>query len=271
MPILKALRFASLTTVLDARRDPARAAVVPSTSPSAHKGLMRLSIIVPMLNEARNLPSLLGPLLSLQQRECEVLLVDGGSQDDSVGIARSAGFPVIISECGRALQMNTGAKAAKGDILLFLHADTQLPELADQMIIKAFDQRDQRPTNQRLRQWGRFNVRIAGQHPMLKLIAWMMNWRSAWTGIATGDQAIFVRAQAFKSIGGFPQQALMEDIEFSKRIKRTSQPICLYQKVTTSGRRWEARGVWRTIALMWSLRLAYFLGVDPTKLAKRYR
>lgn len=224
--------------------------------------MVRLSIIVPVLNEASQLPAILAQLLGLQHGACEVLLVDGGSQDDTVAMARSAGFTVWISERGRAEQMNFGARAAKGEILLFLHADTQLPDSADQIIFNAMQDDS--------RQWGRFNVRIAGRSWMFKVIATMMNIRSAWTGIATGDQAIFVRRQAFQLVGGFPRQALMEDIEFSKRIKKRSRPICLYQRVTTSGRRWEAKGLWRTIFLMWRLRLAYFLGVDPESLAKLY-
>ncbi len=224
--------------------------------------MVRLSIIVPVLNEAAHLPRMLAQLLGHQQGACEVLLVDGGSQDDTVAMARSAGFKVLIAERGRAEQMNFGAQAAKGEILLFLHADTQLPDQADQIIIKAMQDDS--------RHWGRFNVRIAGRARMLKVIATLMNIRSAWTGIATGDQAIFVRRQVFQRMGGFPQQALMEDIEFSKRIKNRSRPICLYQKVTTSGRRWEAKGLWRTIFLMWGLRSAYFFGADPESLAKRY-
>jgi rSAM/selenodomain-associated transferase 2 len=202
-------------------------------------------------------------MLDYQERGCEVLLVDGGSQDDSVAIARSAGLSVLISEPGRARQMNVGAQAATGEVLLFLHADTHLPASAEQVVLRTLERS--------VGQWGRFNVRIQGSAAMLKVIAWMMNVRSAWSGIATGDQAIFVRAAAFHEIGGFPQQALMEDIEFCKRMKSKSRPLCLFEKVTTSGRRWEARGVWRTILLMWELRLRYYLGSDPDKLAERYR
>jgi rSAM/selenodomain-associated transferase 2 len=225
--------------------------------------VIRLSIIIPILNEAGSLAPLLGHLLDFQKRACEVLLVDGGSQDDSVAIARSAGFTVLISERGRAAQMNAGAKLARGEFLVFLHADTRLPDQADQWVMEAFE-RDPRP-------WGRFGVSILGASPMLRVVALMMNLRSALTGIATGDQTIFVRRQEFKKIGGFPPLALMEDIEFSKRMKRLSRPILLHQKVLTSGRRWEAKGVWRTIMLMWSLRLAYYFGADPEALAKRYR
>jgi rSAM/selenodomain-associated transferase 2 len=246
---LSAFRFAQIGLL---RSDLSAAALKP-----------RLSIIVPILNEAAGLPSILGALLSYQKPGCEVLLVDGGSKDDSVAIARSAGFKVLISERGRALQMNAGAQASQADVLLFLHADTVLPESADLLILDALEGD--------IRQWGRFNVRITGRSPMLAVVAWLMNLRSAWTGIATGDQAIFVRRQVFQMMGGFPQQSLMEDIEFSKRIKTRSRPICLYQKVSTSGRRWETKGVWRTIVLMWRLRLAYYFGADPAKLAERYR
>jgi rSAM/selenodomain-associated transferase 2 len=223
----------------------------------------RLSLIVPMLNEAGSLPPILAQLLRYQERGCEVFLVDGGSDDDSVAMARSAGLSVLISKRGRSQQMNTGAKAARGEVLLFLHADTVLPDFADDIISNAM--------MQHASPWGRFNVRIHGEPWMLKVIAWFMNCRSAWTGIATGDQAIFVKRRSFHALGGFPQQALMEDIEFSTRMKRISRPICLRQKVSTSGRRWETKGVWRTIALMWGLRLRYYFGENPEKLAQRYR
>jgi rSAM/selenodomain-associated transferase 2 len=223
---------------------------------------MRLSIIVPILNEASGLPSMLGSLLEFQRRQCEIILVDGGSKDDSVAIARSAGFKVIHAPRGRAAQMNAGAAQARGDFFLFLHADTELPQGADRAVIEALDHDS--------RVWGRFDVRIVGSSPMLKVIATMMNRRSSWTGIATGDQAIFMRRSAFRALNGFPAQDLMEDIEFSKRAKYLSLPICLRDQVLTSGRRWEVRGVWKTIFLMWRLRLAYWAGAKPEKLAKIY-
>jgi rSAM/selenodomain-associated transferase 2 len=149
--------------------------------------------------------------------------------------------------------MNAGAHHAAGDVLLFLHADTRLPPNADELV-RGF-------------LWGRFDVRIEGRHPLLPLIAWSMNLRSRLSGIATGDQAIFVRRDAFR---GFADIPLMEDVAFSKAMKRRAPPACLRSKVTTSGRRWQARGVLRTILLMWRLRLLYALGVDPAALAKRY-
>ncbi len=223
---------------------------------------MKLSIIIPMLNEAPDLP---GVLARLPLRGChsEVVLVDGGSSDESVAIARQAGFKVLETEPGRARQMNVGATATDGDLLLFLHADTVLPPLALQAIQTALaDGRHQ---------WGRFDVRIDGRHPMLNVIAGLMNLRSRLTGIATGDQAIFVSREAFIRVGGFPDQPLMEDIEISKRLKAVSTPACLRHKASTSGRRWENRGLWRTIWLMWRLRFAYWRGAPAEQLARAYR
>lgn len=224
---------------------------------------MKLSVIVPMFNEAAVLPDLLAHLLPLQRSGCEVLLVDGGSHDGSAAMARTAGFTVIDSAKGRARQMNAGARAAKGDVLLFLHADTRLPDGAARRVTQALA--DSRKV------WGRFDVHITGQSPTLRLVARMMNWRSRCTGIATGDQAIFVRRTAFQACGGFPDQPLMEDIELSRRLKRRSAPICIAERASTSGRRWESRGVWRTILLMWRLRLAYWLGASAESIARAYR
>lgn len=224
---------------------------------------MKLSIIVPMFNETAVLPDLLAHLLPLQRSGSEVLLVDGGSHDGSTTMARTAGFTVINADKGRARQMNTGAREAKGDVLLFLHADTRLPDRATRLVVQAL-------TGSR-KVWGRFDVHITGQSPTLRLVAWMMNWRSRCTGIATGDQAIFVRRTAFQACGGFPDQPLMEDIELSRRLKRRSAPICIAERACTSGRRWESRGVWRTIFLMWQLRLAYWLGASADSIARTYR
>lgn len=224
---------------------------------------MKLSIVVPMLNEFDALGGLLEALRPYQKRGCEVILVDGGSDDGSAHLARCAGFRVLDADRGRARQMNLGVEIATGDVLLFLHADTCLPEAADEWISQALADE--------ANSWGRFDVQIKGQAQLLKTVAWMMNWRSRLTGIATGDQAIFVRADVFKRVGGFPDQALMEDIELSRRLKRLSRPVCLSKRVVTSGRRWEQRGVWRTIWLMWRLRLAYWLGASPEKIARAYR
>ncbi|MDX9885517.1 TIGR04283 family arsenosugar biosynthesis glycosyltransferase [Thauera sp.] len=222
-----------------------------------------LSIIVPMLDEAAALPGLLAQLAHWRTRGCEVVLVDGGSTDGSADMARAAGFTVTHAERGRARQMNAGAAQAGGEVLLFLHADTQLPADADAAVGAALADG--------ARQWGRFDVRISGRAPMLRVVAALMNLRSRLTGIATGDQAMFVRRQAFDAVGGFPLQPLMEDIELSRRLLRRSRPACLRARVTTSGRRWEQRGVWRTIALMWRLRWAYWRGVPAEVLAEAYR
>ncbi|MDP1679009.1 MAG: TIGR04283 family arsenosugar biosynthesis glycosyltransferase [Candidatus Nitrotoga sp.] len=224
---------------------------------------MKLSIIIPVLNEADGLPSLIDRLMSLRDSCTEVIVVDGGSKDDSTQVAFRDGIQVIQAERGRARQMNAGAAIAHGDVLLFLHADTALPPFADQLIKAAL------ALNGRV--WGRFDVCINGRPFMLRVIGHLMNWRSRLTGIATGDQAIFVTRPAFESVDGFPDQPLMEDIELSKRLLMLSRPICLADQVITSGRRWEAHGVWRTIFIMWRLRWAYWRGVPASELAKIYR
>jgi len=180
-----------------------------------------------------------------------VIVVDGGSEDGTAGLAAGLCDRVMIAPRGRAAQMNAGAREARGHILLFLHADTRLPE---NFVLGRHV-------------WGRFDVRIEGRHPLLPVVAWAMNLRSRLTGIATGDQAIFVRRDGFP---GFPELPLMEDVAFSRAMKRHSRPACLREKVVTSGRRWESGGVMRTIVLMWRLRLLFFLGVPPDQLARRY-
>lgn len=215
---------------------------------------LTLSVVVPVLDEAAGIRAALEALAPLRARGHEVILVDGGSSDGTVERAAGLCDRVVTAPRGRALQMNAGARAATGDMLLFLHADTRLPPGADVLALKACV-------------WGRFDVEIEGRHPLLKVVAWAMNQRSRLTGIATGDQAIFVRRDAFP---GFPEIALMEDVAFSSMMKRRARPACLHAKVLTSGRRWESRGVLRTIFLMWRLRLMYFLGVRPDRLARRY-
>lgn len=232
---------------------------------------MSLSVVVPMLNEAAALPALLNHLRHLQANGAEVVLVDGGSHDDSTSLARAAGFTVVEAERGRARQMNAGARHAHGDIVLFLHADTRLPDGAMHQVIQALAPASSPEAHSPAPVWGRFDVRISGRSPWLRVVARMMNLRSRLTGIATGDQAIFVQRGAFEACGGFPEQPLMEDIELSRRLKRLSRPACLRARALTSGRRWESRGVWRTIVLMWRLRLAYWLGASPESIAKAYR
>ena len=224
---------------------------------------MKLSIIIPTLNEAEGLPQLLADLYLLCGDDIEIVIADGGSHDGTPALARRAGLPCVEAPRGRARQMNAGAALASGELLLFLHADTRLPLGARAAMHAAI---------QSGAQWGRFDVRIAGQPFMLKIIGRMINLRSRLSGIATGDQAIFITRTCFNAIGGFPDQPLMEDIELSARLLRAGcRPACLRQHVLTSGRRWESRGVWRTILLMWQLRWAYWRGVPASQLAARYR
>ena len=230
-------------------------------APQVEERAEALAIVVPMLDEAATLPALLVHLAGWRARGCEVVLVDGGSRDDSVEMARAAGFRVLIAERGRARQMNAGAQACGRALMLFLHADTRLPEAADAMVCAALA----------VQAWGRFDVHIDGRPRMLRVVAALMNLLSRLSGIATGDQAIFVRRDVFEAVGGFPDQPLMEDIELSCRLLRVSRPACLRARVRTSGRRWEQRGVWRTIALMWRLRWAYWRGVPAERLAEAYR
>ncbi|WP_085315345.1 TIGR04283 family arsenosugar biosynthesis glycosyltransferase [Derxia lacustris] len=230
---------------------------------TADPGEPALSIVVPVLDEATALPGLLAQLRDFAARGCELVVVDGGSRDGSVAIARAAGVTVVEAASGRAAQMNAGVRVARGRTLLFLHADTRLPADADALVLAALaDGRHE---------WGRFDVRIEGRPALLPVVAALMNRRSRLTGIATGDQAMFMRRSVFMALGGFPDQPLMEDVELSRRLRRRSAPACLRARVITSGRRWEARGPWRTVFLMWRLRLAYWLGVSPERLARAYR
>jgi len=221
-----------------------------------------LSIIVPVLNEAAVIVTALEALAALRERGAEVIVVDGGSADRTAALAEPFADSVITSARGRAVQMNAGAAVARGDVLLFLHADTRLPPDPDRIILDGLARSG--------RAWGRFDVSIEGCHPLLRVVATSMNARSRLTGIATGDQAMFMTRKAFTGVGGFPDIALMEDIELSRRLKRISPPLRLRARVTTSSRRWENRGVLRTILLMWRLRLAYFFGASPDDLARRY-
>jgi rSAM/selenodomain-associated transferase 2 len=222
----------------------------------------RLSIVMPVLDEEAGIAAALQSLSAPRACGAEVIVVDGGSRDNSAALARPLCDRLIAAPRGRAAQMNAGAAAARGEILLFLHADTRLPAEADRLILDGLAASESA--------WGRFDVRIAGRHPLFPLIGATMNLRSRLTGIATGDQAMFVARSAFAAIGGFPDIALMEDIELSRRLKRLGRPLCLRARVTTSGRRWEKHGVVRTILTMWRLRLAFFLGAAPAKLAMRY-
>lgn len=222
--------------------------------------MRRLSIVVPVLNEADGIVAQLATLQPLRTRGHELVVVDGGSDDGTPALAAPLVDRVVASPAGRAMQMNAGAAVAIGDALLFLHADTCLPPDADALVLAALERRG----------WGRFDVRIEGAHPMLRVVAAAMNVRSRWTSVATGDQAIFCTRETFDRVGGFPALPLMEDVALSKRLRRIGPPACLRECVVTSGRRWERHGVFRTIALMWRMRLAYFVGVDPERLARWY-
>ncbi|SDN64708.1 transferase 2, rSAM/selenodomain-associated [Halomonas shengliensis] len=221
-----------------------------------------LSLILPVLDEAATLEATLTALAPLRRRGVEVIVVDGGSRDDSAALAAPLCSRVLHSPAGRARQMNFGAAAARGDTLLFLHADTRLPEGAEAHVARALASG---------RCWGRFDIRLAGHSRLLPVISRAMNLRSRLTGIATGDQALFMTREAFAAVGGFPDQPLMEDIEVSRRLKRRSPPACLRQRVTSSGRRWDSEGPWRTVWRMWRLRLRYWRGVAPEALAREYR
>jgi rSAM/selenodomain-associated transferase 2 len=222
--------------------------------------MRRLTIVLPVLNEAAIIVGALQALAPLRARGAEVIVADGGSNDGTPDLARPLADRVIAAPRGRGATMDAGAALGSGDALLFLHADTTLPEYADRLIAIALARRA----------WGRFDLRIAGRQPLLAVVARMINWRSRATGIATGDQAIFVTREAFIAVGGFPDLPLMEDIAISRRLKRLCRPFCIPTPVVTSGRRWDHNGVLRTILLMWRLRLAYYFGAEPDRLALRY-
>jgi rSAM/selenodomain-associated transferase 2 len=224
--------------------------------------MLTLSIIVPVLDEETGIVAALDALADDRRHGHEVIVVDGGSSDRTSELARPLADIVLKAPRGRARQMNAGAARASGDILVFLHADTRLPPASDRLIFEGL--------RRSRRVWGRFDVAIAGRNPMLRVVAATMNLRSRVSGIATGDQAIFVTRAAFAACGGYPDIPLMEDIALSRRLKRAGRPLCLAECVTTSGRRWEQGGIVRTILLMWRLRLAYFLGAEPAALARRY-
>ncbi len=226
----------------------------------------QISVIVPVLNEKHNLPKLLEQLG--QFSFMQVIIVDGGSEDgswqwlqDYKKASSIAGLKILVSEAGRALQMNAGAEHATAKILLFLHADTELPSNAIEKIRVGIVGLN----------WGRFDVAFKEPDLRMALIAWCMNWRSRITGVSTGDQAMFVQRKVFQKLQGFANLPLMEDVELSKRLLKQSRPACLKVKALTSARRWLNHGVTRTVVLMWRLRWAYFIGVSPEKLAKKYQ
>ena len=224
---------------------------------------MRISIVVPALDEAREIVAALTPLQPLRAAGHEVIVVDGGSADATLALAAPLADRAFVAAKGRAPQMNAGAAAATNDVLLFLHADSRLPAAGVAALLRELPRSGRR--------WGRFDVAIAGRPAILALVAAMMNARSRLTGIATGDQGLFVERALFAAVGGYPEQPLMEDIELSRRLKQAAgRPLCLRERVVTSGRRWERRGPWRTIVAMWRWRLAYWRGADPGRLASEY-
>lgn len=224
---------------------------------------MQVSIVIPTYNEAAALPQLLQDLAAFRTAGHEVLLVDAGSVDGTAELARPHVDQVIQSPKGRARQLNAGAAAARGDVLWFLHADSRVaPGTLEPIRHAVTDSRS----------WGRFDVRLSGKQWPFRVIERMMNWRSCISGIATGDQGIFVQRHVFEAVGGFPDIPLMEDIRLSKQLKRHQRPCCVHTpKLGTSSRRWERRGIWRTLVLMWRLRLAHAMGTDPATLARHYR
>jgi rSAM/selenodomain-associated transferase 2 len=222
---------------------------------------MKFSIVIPVLDEAAEIEAALAALAPYRRRGVEIIVADGGSSDRTVELARPLADRVLSSPRGRAVQMNAGAAAAQGDVLLFLHADTYLPASADRLVLDGLARSGRR--------WGHFDVRIDGGGG-LAIIARLMNTRSRLTGICTGDQAMFITRATFEGAGGFPPIALMEDVALSARLKHLGRPLALHAHVTTSARRWRAQGTLRTVLLMWRLRLAYFLGADPAKLAQAY-
>ncbi len=225
----------------------------------------RISLVVPVLNEAAGLTQHLLALQLLWSPELELIVVDGGSVDGTAALAQNLADQVLqlpAQQAGSAAQMNAGAAAASGQLLLFLHADTVLPPGALQAVQAAIAGGAS---------WGRFDVCITGRSRWLPVVAAAMNLRSRITGIATGDQALFVQRSLFEQLGGFAAQPLMEDIELCRRLRATARPACLRLRVTTSGRRWDQHGAWPTIWLMWRLRWLYWRGTPPAQLALLYR
>ncbi len=239
--------------------------------------ITKVSIIIPIFNEADNLPQLFENITSLNPTPQQMILIDGGSTDSSTVIAQNLikavlcdtssaiDWQLLESNAGRATQMNAGASLASGEVLLFLHADTQLPTQAIADITAAISTTATRNTV-----WGRFDVQLDSNALMLRVVSQMINWRSRLSSIATGDQAIFIQRTLFEQLGGYPDQALMEDIEMSKRLKALAKPICFNRKVVTSARRWQQYGTWRTIILMWQLRFDYWRGVSADNIRARY-
>lgn len=228
----------------------------PSDSPE-------LSIIIPALNEAGTIETTLMSLQPMRARGCELVLVDGGSSDATMSLAMPLVDKLIESAPGRARQMNTGALHSAAATLWFLHADSRVPAAADRAI--------QNSLGGAQSGWGYFPIRLSGGNPLLRIIAWAMNQRTRCTGVVTGDHGLFVSRCLFERVGGFPAIALMEDVAISKKLKKICRPLRLKQTLVSSSRRWESQGLLQTVLLMWCLRLLFFVGVSPARLANYYR
>lgn len=224
--------------------------------------MLKVSIIIPVLDEASHLEEMLKHLQVFRENGHEIIVVDGGSSDSTIDIAKASVDHVVESGRGRSRQMNAGADIAEFDVFLFLHADTVLPENACEVILSSINDGFQ---------WGRFNVRLSGKRIPFRIIEFFINWRSRLSAIATGDQAIFVKRDVFEGLEGFPDIPLMEDIAISKLLKRISKPMCLSNTVITSSRRWERYGIFYTVLSMWRIRFLYFIGVTPERLVKYYK
>lgn len=225
-----------------------------------------ISVIIPTYNEESTLSATINSVRQSASAadNFQIIVTDGGSTDKTIEIAKNERCQIVNSKKGRGNQLNAGAQAADGNILLFLHADTYLPDSFDVLVKNAIN------SNAGFYNWGRFNIKLSGNHIFFRLIETMISLRSRVTGIATGDQAIFLERKLFEKISGYKDIPLMEDIELTKRLRRISAPICLSNTVITSSRRWENDGIVRTILLMWLLRGLYFIGVNPTTLQKYY-
>jgi rSAM/selenodomain-associated transferase 2 len=224
----------------------------------------KISFIIPCLNEEDNIRATLLPLQSLRQRGHEIIIGDGGSTDNTISSAKNLYDQLVSSKKGRALQMNSAAKLSSNDILCFLHADTLAPENIDSLILDGLQNS--------YKIWGRFNINLSGKHWLFRIIEASINIRSCISGVASGDQGIFIYRNVFDKINGFKPMPLMEDIDFSKRLKETSRPICISNSpLITSSRRWERHGILRTVFLMWRLRLKFFMGVPTEQLENLYR
>ncbi len=222
----------------------------------------KLSIIIPVLNEEQLLARNQEMFASLLRGGHEILVVDGGSQDNSIQTARELGCRVFPTRASRGHQLHYGAERSRHELLLFLHADTLLPLHAMEIVVQALSKSN--------RHWGRFNIRLSNPKLVFRVIAWFMNTRSCLTGIVTGDHAMFIRRECYFNCGGYSDIPIMEDIEFCLRLKRIASPVCLPDKVITSSRKWEQKGLFNTILTMWKLRLMFFFGIPPEKLVRRY-